>query len=136
MVIVPVRADCVVLAAMLKVTVTDPLAAAPLAMVSQEVLLEDVHVQPAGLVTLTLPLPALAAADRLADERAVVQVGEYWNWFDTRLMLVPPGPEAATRASYITPAVNGEIKGKKFTLIFPSDCGAGLPRLTLVKGDD
>jgi hypothetical protein len=76
MVIVPVRADCVVFAAMLNVTVAEPLALAPLVIESQFALLDDVHVQPAGLVTLTLPLPALDAADRFPDERAVVQGGE------------------------------------------------------------
>ena len=104
--------------------------------VSQDALLDALHVQPAGLVTLTLPLPAFDPADWVFADRAVVQAAEYWNWFEARLVPVPPGPEAATRASYMTPALNGEIKGKKFTLIFPSDCGAGLPRLTWVNGED
>jgi hypothetical protein len=64
---------------MLKLTVAEPLALAPLVMASQDVLLEDVHVQPAGLVTLTLPLPAVAATDIELAERAVVQGGETWN---------------------------------------------------------
>ena len=54
---------------------------------------------------------------------------------DTRLVAAPPGPNAATRASYITPDVKGEIMERKFTLIFPSACGEGFPRLTLVKAD-
>ncbi len=68
-------------------------------MVSQDVLLEAVHVQPAGVVTVTLPEPALDAAAREVDERAVEQGTEYWNWFEARLVVVPPGPDAATRAS-------------------------------------
>jgi hypothetical protein len=136
MVIVPVRVDCVGFAAMLNVTVTDPLALAPFVIVSQDALLEDVHVQPAGLVTLTLPLPAVAAAVMLPADNAVVHGGETWNWFEARLVADPPGPAAATRASYMTPAVSGEIMDKKFTLIFPSLCGEGFPRLTLVNGED
>ena len=104
--------------------------------VSQAALVDDVHVQPDGLVTFTLPLPALAAVDRVFAESAVVQGAEYWNWFETRLVPVPPGPEAATRASYMTPGVSGDIKGRKFTLIFPSDWGEGFPRLTPVTGED
>jgi hypothetical protein len=78
-VIVPVRGDCVVFAPILNVTVADPLAVAPLVIVSHCVLLEEVQVQPAGLVTLTLPLPALDAAERLPDDKAVVHVGDTWN---------------------------------------------------------
>jgi hypothetical protein len=36
----------------------------------------------------------------------------------------------------MTPAVKGEIKDKKFTLIFPSVCGEGFPRLTVLNEDD
>jgi hypothetical protein len=50
-------------------------------------------------------------------------------------MVAPPGPEAATRASYMTPDVRAVTKGKKFTLIFPSGCGEGLPRLTDVNAE-
>jgi hypothetical protein len=45
--------------------------------VSQDALLDAVHVQPAGLVTLTLPLPAVDPTDCVFAERAVVQTAEY-----------------------------------------------------------
>jgi len=44
--------------------------------VSQDALLDAVHVQPAGLVTVTLPLPAVDPADWVFAERAVVQATE------------------------------------------------------------
>jgi hypothetical protein len=40
--------------------------------VSQDALLEALHVQPAGLVTLTLPLPAVDPADWVFAESVVV----------------------------------------------------------------
>src|SRR4029453_4793553 len=75
-------------------------------------------------------------ADSVFAESAVVQGAENWNWFEATLAAVPPGPEAATRASYMTPGLNGDIKDRKPTRILPSDCGEGLPRLAVVKGDD
>jgi len=45
--------------------------------VSQDALLDALHVQPAGLVTLTLPLPAFDPADCVFADRAVVQAAEY-----------------------------------------------------------
>lgn len=40
--------------------------------VSHDALLDAVHVQPAGLVTLTLPLPAVGPADCVLADMAVV----------------------------------------------------------------
>jgi hypothetical protein len=105
--------------------------------VRQDALLDALNVQPAGLVTLSLPLPAFDPADCVFADRAVVQAAEYWNWFEARLVPVPPGPEAATRASYRTPALSGEIKGAKFTAETsrPTPPG-GLAGLTWVNGEN
>jgi hypothetical protein len=74
---VPVRTDCVVFAAIANPTEPDPLPLAPLVIVSQDALLDAVHVQPAGLVTLTLPLPPPDAADCVVAESDVEQTTEY-----------------------------------------------------------
>jgi hypothetical protein len=76
-VIVPVRVDPVVFAAMVNATEPGPVEFAPLVMVSQDALLVAVQAQPAGVVTLTLPLPAAAAADNVFAEREVVHASVY-----------------------------------------------------------
>jgi hypothetical protein len=57
-----------VLAAALKATVPAPLPLAPDVTVSHAALLLAVQAQPLGAVTVTVPLPPLAAIDWLADE--------------------------------------------------------------------
>jgi hypothetical protein len=95
------RALLVVFAATLKPTLPGPLPVAPLVTVSQAALLAAVHAHPVGVVTLTLELPPADAAANDVAPSEVVQTTAAWNWFDTALTVVPPGPEADTRVSYI-----------------------------------
>jgi hypothetical protein len=96
---VPVR--CVpfgfALALKLVVPLPDPLA--PDVMVSQAALLVAVHPHPAPAETATLPVPPVAPTDWLVGEIPGLQVTAHENVFDKVLVVVPPGPIAATRAS-------------------------------------
>ena len=54
------------------------------------------------------------------------------NVFVTALSAEPPGPFAATRASYVTPTCRGVVSSDRYaTRMKPSVSGAGLPRLAV-----
>jgi hypothetical protein len=125
-----VRAEVAVLVVALNDTVPLPLPLLPLVTVSQPVaaLLAD-HTQPAAAVTPIDPVVAAAPTVALVADRVGVHVGVNEKGFERELVDVPPGPMAATRASYCCPAASG--LGRRLrngTRIKPSPCGAGLPR--------
>ena len=66
----PVRDVVVVLAATLNATVPVPEPLAPLVIVIQPTLLEAVHAQPPGLVTVNEPVPPPATTDSETGESA------------------------------------------------------------------
>jgi hypothetical protein len=129
---VPERSVVAVFAATLNVTVPLSVPEAPLVIVIHAALLTAVHVHPVAILTETLPLPA-------ADEKfwpvGVIEglhVSENANVFETSLALDPPGPTAATRASYTTPGMGAGFSSEtNSTRILPSASGAGFPRLTV-----
>jgi hypothetical protein len=118
---------------------TAPLPApfAPAVTVSHDALLEAVQAQPVAAVTLTLPVPAVPPSDTLVGEIAALQGEEKEKVFDSVLRAVIVWPTAATRPSDTVPAGGqGVSSDVKSTRIFPSDCGAGLPRFSVRAGWD
>ena len=96
---VPLRGVEDVFAVAAAVTLPVPLPLAPLLIVSQGTLEAAVQAQPVPAVTVALRLPPAAATDRLAGATAKVHGAENTNELDAALVVVPPGPTAATRAS-------------------------------------
>jgi hypothetical protein len=95
-----------------------PLPLAPDVIVSQPAGLVAFQVQPAAAVTVTDPVEAEAASEALVPDNVGAHVGVYEKRFDTVLGATPPGPLAATRASYSCPGVSGEERrDTKFTRI-------------------
>lgn len=132
------RAADPLLAATLKFTVPFPLPLARFVIVSQPVELVAVHVQPLPAVTLTLPVVVPAPTLREVAETEYAQVGgggggggavvPNTNWFEIVLCDDPPGPTAATRASYTTPATgHPPSNAAKLKRILPSLSTVGLP---------
>ena len=127
-VIAPVRLDVELLAATVKPTVPGPLPDAPLVTVSQPALLTADHGQPAGDVTASVELTPADVAENAVDASDVEQAMAAWNWFDTALTAIPPGPDATTRASYMRPGVRATVSFERnSTRIFPSASADGLP---------
>jgi hypothetical protein len=104
---VALREVVAALAVALNVTAAVPVPSVPDVMVSQPAGLLALHSQPSAAVTVTEPPDAGAGSDALAAESVGVQVSVKENWFDGSLTAVPPGPMAATRASYCRPAARG-----------------------------
>jgi hypothetical protein len=132
---VPVRVDVEVFALTLKLVVPFAVPDAPPVTVIHDALLTAVHAQPVPAVTVALPVPPPEAIDSVVGEIVGVQGAVKEKVLDGRLVPVPPGPIAAIRASYTTPAVscpdNSETKSSR---ILPSTSRAGLPRLIVCTG--
>ena len=108
---------------------------APLVTVIQAALLVAVHEQPVVADTETVPVVAPAARDRVLGVMLAVHCVVKMNWFDGVLAPDPDGPTAATRASYRMPGTGQLVRTlAKFTRIFPSGSGDGLPRPLVWKG--
>ena len=96
---VPVRLEATVLGATLNPTVPLPDPVAPLITAIQLLLLTAVHVQPAAVATLLLPLPPAAVNDWLVGEIVRLHVEPKEKVFVRVPPLLPPGPTASTSAS-------------------------------------
>jgi hypothetical protein len=99
----PTRCDVVGLASTVYETEPFPLPAI-VEMSSHEASVAAVHAHPVPAVTPMLPLAADAFPERAVVDRLYVQGGGgvlpgKTNWLETVLVVEPPGPTAATRAS-------------------------------------
>ena len=126
---VALRAAVDVLGAASNVTLPAPLPDAPDVTVSQAALLDALQEQPVGASTVTLPdPPSLENAAPVAPS-ANVQFTENANGFDGELREIPPGPVAATIATYSTPGVSGRLRRlTNSSRMKPSAPGEGFPR--------
>jgi len=106
--------------------------------ISQEESLDAAQAQPTAAVTLTVPVVDAALPDRDGVDKLYEQVGgggggggavvPNTNWFEIVLCDDPPGPTAATRASYTTPATgHPPSNAAKLKRILPSLSTVGLP---------
>jgi hypothetical protein len=79
--------------------VRGPVPLVPFVIVSQVWLLEAVQAQPEPMARAKLPVLAPETAD--ADEGVSVTAhgSLNWNWFESALAALPPGPSAVTRDS-------------------------------------
>ena len=136
---VAVRADVVVLAAMLYGTEPLPVPLVAPVSVTQPAFEAAVHAQPVPAVTPTLPVVAPAPTDWPVELIVGAHGGAvawYEKPFDTELPVVPPGPTAVTRASNTTFGVGAVCRrGMKLTRMTPA-LGAGLPRSTVSNATD
>ena len=96
-------------------------------MVTQAALLTAVQAHPVPVVTLTLPVLAEEPADEPVGDSVTAQGFVNANWFETVLRPVPPGPTAATRASYVVPIGNPEKVVVMSMRMTPLVFGVGLP---------
>ncbi len=91
-------------------------------------LLAACHVQPAVVSTDTVPPPPDAGAVAVVGEMLKLHGLVNWNVFDALLRAVPPGPTAATVATYTVPGTGQPTSTfARSTRIAPSPSGAGLP---------
>jgi hypothetical protein len=96
--------------------------------VSQAPELVAVHAQPVAAVTPTVPVVEAELAERDCVDKLYEQFGgggggvvPNTNWFEMALCDDPPGPIAATRASYTTPATgHAPSSAAKLKRILPS----------------
>jgi hypothetical protein len=134
---VPLRWLLVPFGATLYGTVPLPVPEVAPVSVIHDALLDADQVQPVPAVTETLPVVALCATDLLVGEIDDEHTELNEKVLEMVLLVEPPGPTAATRASKLTPGVGStDSSGRKSTLITPSEPGDGLPRLTVVKATD
>jgi hypothetical protein len=93
-----------------------------------DALLTAVQVQPLPAVTVTLPDPPLDP--RLCDvgDAEYVQGAVKPNVLDSALAPLPPGPTAATSATYTVPGTGHPAKmDLRSTVIVPVESGVGFP---------
>jgi hypothetical protein len=103
--------------------------------VIHDALLTPVQPHPVATVTVTLPVPPVDV--RLCDVGDTLNehVGAKLNVFDKGLAELPPGPTAATSATYTVPGTgqptNTDVRS---TWMRPSELGAGFPNDTVWNG--
>ena len=103
--------------------------------VIHEALLTADQVQPAATVRAIVPVVADWDTVRLVGEIEGVHVAEKANVFEAVLAVVPPGPIAETRASYVTVGAGAlGNNGRKSTRIMLLAFGVGLPMSTVANG--
>ena len=125
---VPVRCEVEVLAVTLNVTVPLPEPLAPPLMVSHAALLVAVHPHPPPAVTPVVEDPAAAVSVREVGDTVNEHGAENWNVFDRVERAVPPGPTAATVASYTMPGEGKAVRiDENSTTMLPFAWGVGLP---------
>jgi hypothetical protein len=110
------------------VTVPLPVPLAPDVTVIHEALLTAVHPQPLPAVTVTLPDPPPDPKLCEVGDAAYVQEDVKPNVLDSALAALPPGPTAATSATYTVPGTGHPAKmDLKSTVIVPVESGVGFP---------
>jgi hypothetical protein len=123
---VPLRDEVDVFASTLKLTAPLPLPGVPAITVSHAALLAAVHVQPGATATDTEPFVAAAPTEAPTDDNEGAHGIEKLKGFDRSLADDPPGPIAATRASYCTsPGSGADRNATKSTRMKPSLCRTG-----------
>ena len=109
-------------------TVPLPVPLAPDVIVIHDALLTAVHPQPLLAVTATLPDPPLDPKLCNVGDAEYVQAAVKPKVLDSALAALPPGPTAATSATYTVPGTGHPANmDLKSTVIVPVESGAGFP---------
>jgi hypothetical protein len=110
---------------------------APAVTVIQLAVLVADHWQPLVAVTLSVAVPPGAPICGARGATVAAHWVENVNEFESELAAVPPGPTAATSATYVVPGIGQptNVVVRSTVMVFV-ESGVGLPRLAVWNGAD